>query len=97
LCNSVRFICPVLAQISGDRELIINIFLNFSLGIGASLIGLIDSLFQIELLLSSQEVKDALILSDGISVHLMFLCGMTHNDIIALSLKIQTNFEHKRS
>ena len=45
LSKSVRFICSILAQISGNRELIIDIFLNLSFGIGATLVGLIDSLF----------------------------------------------------
>ena len=53
--------------------------------------GLVDSVFEVELLFSFEEVEDGLVIADSISIVSVFVCGGTHNDIIALFLALKNS------
>lgn len=88
LCNAVGFIGSVFSEISGLWEFVFHIKICFSLGVGAAIVGFVDGILKVELFLPLEKVEDGFVVPDCISVESIFLCGTTHNDIIALSLKI---------
>lgn len=71
---------PILGEISGLREILIDLEVNFPLGAGVPL-RLVDSVFKVELFFAFEEFKDGLITVDRVSIHRSFACRITHNDI----------------